>query len=84
MPGNITDEEKLPKIPNLDAAQWKFYLKQHPGCGVTEAKLLDEVKAKDMAPFYAELCEELGLLKNNLFFKNLIKAKQSTKNCSTS
>jgi len=60
MPGNITDEEKLPKIPNLDAAQWKFYLKQHPGCGVTEAKLLDEVKAKDMAPFYAELCEELG------------------------
>merc|ERR1712235_23511 len=60
MPGNITDEEKLPKIPNLDAAQWKFYLKMHPNCTETQNKLLAEIKEKEMAPFYAEMCDELG------------------------
>ena len=60
MPAKITDEEKLPKIPNLDVAQWKFYLKLHPKCNETQQKLLQEIKEKHMAPFYAEMCNELG------------------------
>ena len=46
MPGKITDEEKLPKIPNLDVAQWKFYLKSHPNCEKTQTSILKEIKEK--------------------------------------
>ena len=60
MPAKITDEEKLPKIPNLDVAQWKFYIKMNPNCGETQKKLKDEIKEKEMAPFYAQMCDELG------------------------
>ena len=52
MPGNITDEEKLPKIPNLDAAQWKFYLKMHPNCTETQNKLLAEIKENGFLSFW--------------------------------
>jgi len=60
MPGKITDEEKLPKIPNLDVAQWKFYLKSHPKCEKTQKAILKEIKEKAMAPFYAEMCAEFN------------------------
>ena len=60
MPAKITDEEKLPKIPNLDVAQWKFYIKMNPNCEETQKKLKDEIKEKEMAPFYAQMCDELG------------------------
>ena len=60
MPAKITDEEKLPKIPNLDVAQWKFYIKMNPNCEDTQKKLKDEIKEKEMAPFYAQMCDELG------------------------
>merc|ERR1712168_697124 len=60
MPAKITDEEKLPKIPNLDVAQWKFYLKMNPNCDETQKKLKNEIKEKEMAPFYAQMCDELG------------------------
>ena len=60
MPAKVTDEEKLPKIPNLDVAQWKFYLKLHPNCEATQKKLLAEIKNKEMTPFYVEMCDELG------------------------
>ena len=46
MPAKISDDEKIPKIPNLDVAQWKFFLKSHPNCKKTEEKLIAEVKAK--------------------------------------
>lgn len=46
MPAKIADDEKIPKIPNLDVAQWKFFLKSHPNCKKTEEKLIAEVKAK--------------------------------------
>jgi len=59
MPAKISDDEKIPKIPNLDVAQWKFFLKSHPNCKKTEEKLIAEVKAKEMAPFYADMCAEL-------------------------
>jgi len=60
MPAKITDEEKLPKIPNLDVAQWKFFLKMNPNCEETQKKLKTEIKEKEMAPFYAQMCDELG------------------------
>ena len=46
MPAKVTDEEKLPKIPNLDVAQWKFYLKSHPDCKSTKDKILNDIKTK--------------------------------------
>ena len=46
MPAKIADDEKIPKIPNLDVAQWKFFLKSHPNCKKTEEKLIAEIKAK--------------------------------------
>lgn len=46
MPGKINDDEKLPKIPNLDVAQWKFYLKSHPDCQKTQTAILKEIKEK--------------------------------------
>lgn len=45
MPAKIADDEKIPKIPNLDVAQWKFFLKSHPNCTKTEEKLMAEIKA---------------------------------------
>jgi 26S proteasome regulatory subunit N7 len=60
MPAKITDEEKLPKIPNLDVAQWKFYLKSHPKCEKTQKAILKEIKEKAMAPFYAEMCADFN------------------------
>ena len=50
MPAKIADDEKIPKIPNLDVAQWKFFLKSHPNCTKTEEKLIAEVKAKGNLP----------------------------------
>merc|ERR1712137_1481694 len=58
MPAKITDEEKLPKVPNLDVAQWKFYIKMNPNCEETQKKLKDEIKEKEMAPFYAQMCDK--------------------------
>jgi hypothetical protein len=46
MPAKITDDEKLPKIPNLDVAQWKYYLKSNPNCQKTQDKILKEIKEK--------------------------------------
>ena len=66
MPAKITDEEKLPKIPNLDVAQWKFYIKMNPNCEETQKKLKDEIKEKEMAPFYAQMCDELGQKPGNV------------------
>ena len=83
MPAKITDEEKLPKIPNLDVAQWKFYIKMNPNCEETQKKLKDEIKEKEMAPFYAQMCDELGQKPGNahhfvsFFFENFLAGTNS-------
>lgn len=62
MPLENFEEEGLAKNPNLELAQWKFMLltEQYKNDGDIKAKLLDAVKAGDMAPFYEKLCEDLG------------------------
>ena len=32
----------------------------NPNCKETQKKLKDEIKEKEMAPFYAQMCDELG------------------------
>ncbi|EDO30816.1 predicted protein [Nematostella vectensis] len=60
MPIENLEEEGLPKNPNLELAQLRFVLVNPDGVDKEKAKkmLLDVVKAKDMAPFYEELCAE--------------------------
>ncbi|KAJ3115459.1 26S proteasome non-ATPase regulatory subunit 6 [Phlyctochytrium bullatum] len=51
----------LPKIPNLAVAQYKFLLQNGPPESQAEAKskILEAIKADDMAPFYKLTAEEL-------------------------
>jgi len=77
MPAKVTDEEKLPKIPNLDVAQWKFYLKSHPNCQTTKDKILNEIKTKEMAPFYAEMCAEFNQTPDEKLLEELKKKNTS-------
>ncbi len=61
MPVENAEEEALPRIPDLRVAQKKFLLqKVEPRNAELKKSLLSDVEAKDMAPFYAELCHDLG------------------------
>lgn len=78
MPAKITDDEKLPKIPNLDVAQWKYYLKSNPNCQKTQDKILKEIKEKEMAPFYAEMCKEFNQAQDKKLMDELKKKNLET------
>jgi len=62
MPQEAWEEEGLAKNPNLDLAQWVFQLKLkgRPNHDKVKKDLLDAIKAEDMAPFYEEVCTDLG------------------------
>lgn len=62
MPQETWEEEGLEKNPNLDLAQWVFELKMkgNQKNEKTKKDILDAIKAEDMAPFYEEVCADLG------------------------
>nr|SVE78408.1 EOG090X0ARF [Daphnia lumholtzi] len=62
MPVENLEHEGLAKNPNLELAQYKFYLTldQHKNDASVKQKLMDAIRADDMAPFYEEVCKELN------------------------
>ena len=61
MPLENLEEEGLEKNPNLELAQTKFLLSlpEHKDDPHLKNKLLDAIKAENMAPFYEEVCKDL-------------------------
>ncbi|CAG0920400.1 unnamed protein product [Notodromas monacha] len=62
MPAENLEEEGLQKNPNLDLAQLKFLLSlpSHKDDEGLRTRLMDAIKSNDMAPFYKEVCTDLG------------------------
>jgi len=62
MPAENLEHEGLAKNPNLELAQLKFLLssKQHKNDVEVKQKLVSAIKDNDMAPFYEEVCKDLG------------------------
>uniref|UniRef100_V9IJ90 26S proteasome non-ATPase regulatory subunit 6 n=1 Tax=Apis cerana TaxID=7461 RepID=V9IJ90_APICE len=62
MPLENLEEEGLEKNPNLELAQTKFLLSlpEHKDDPYLKNKLLDAIKAENMAPFYEEVCKDLN------------------------
>jgi len=62
MPAENLEHEGLAKNPNLELAQWKYLLStdKHKNNSEIQTKLMDAIKADDMAPFYEEVCKDLG------------------------
>jgi 26S proteasome regulatory subunit N7 len=58
MPIEDLSDEGLPKVPNLDLAQWKFLISLHPNDKGLKEKLLNEIKANNMTPFYLECVKD--------------------------
>lgn len=61
MPIENLEEQGLEKNPKLELAQFKFLLtlKENLNNFDLKKKLLDEIKAENMAPWYEEVCTEL-------------------------
>ncbi|KAK7476519.1 hypothetical protein BaRGS_00032267 [Batillaria attramentaria] len=62
MPVENLEEEGLPKNPNLELAQLKFRLgtDKYKNDEASKAKLMEAIKTDNMAPFYEEVCHDLG------------------------
>ncbi|XP_070498185.1 26S proteasome non-ATPase regulatory subunit 6 [Chironomus tepperi] len=62
MPAENLEEQGLEKNPKLELAQYKFLLtlKENLNNEELKTKLMDEIKAENMAMFYEETCTELG------------------------
>lgn len=62
MPAENLEEQGLEKNPKLELAQFKFLLtlKENHDNQELKTKLLEEIKADNMAPFYEEVCNDLG------------------------
>ncbi|ELU15978.1 hypothetical protein CAPTEDRAFT_152596 [Capitella teleta] len=62
MPAENLEEQGLAKNPNLELAQWKFLLTtdNFKNDESVKSKLMAEIKAENMAPFYEEVCRDLG------------------------
>jgi 26S proteasome regulatory subunit N7 len=62
MPAENLEEQGLEKNPKLELAQYKFLLtlKENLNNEELKTKLLDEIKAENMAMFYEETCTDLG------------------------
>lgn len=61
MPIENLEEQGLEKNPKLELAQYKFLitLKENQNNVELKAKLFEEIKAENMAPWYEEVCAEL-------------------------
>jgi len=62
MPIENLEEQGLEKNPKLELAQNKFLLTlpENKNNAEMKAKLIDEIKAENMAPWYEVVCAELG------------------------
>lgn len=62
MPAENLEEQGLEKNPNLELAQYKFLLSlpEHKNDKALAEKLLNSIKAENMALFYEEVCKELN------------------------
>ncbi|KAK7792050.1 hypothetical protein R5R35_014562 [Gryllus longicercus] len=62
MPIENLEEEGLEKNPKLILAQWKFLLGSPDFAQKKEitARLMDSIRAENMAPFYEECCQSLN------------------------
>uniref|UniRef100_W8CCZ7 26S proteasome non-ATPase regulatory subunit 6 n=1 Tax=Ceratitis capitata TaxID=7213 RepID=W8CCZ7_CERCA len=62
MPVENLEEEGLEKNPKLELAQYKFLLSlpEHKQDTALKSKLLDAVRADNMAPWYEHICVELN------------------------
>ncbi|XP_013787913.1 26S proteasome non-ATPase regulatory subunit 6-like [Limulus polyphemus] len=62
MPIENLEEESLKKNPNLEIAQQKFFLTLDENKNDAKLKddLLNAMKENNMAPFYEEVCKDLG------------------------
>uniref|UniRef100_A0A0K8TMF9 26S proteasome non-ATPase regulatory subunit 6 n=1 Tax=Tabanus bromius TaxID=304241 RepID=A0A0K8TMF9_TABBR len=62
MPMENLEEQGLEKNPNLELAQWKFLLTlgEYRNDSALKAKLLEAIKAENMAPWYEQICTELN------------------------
>lgn len=80
MPTENFEEEGLAKIPNLDLANWKFLLStgKYKDDGTIKSDLYDAIKAGNMAPFYEEVCTDLGWAKNDALL-DFMKKENETK-----
>ncbi|XP_055881581.1 26S proteasome non-ATPase regulatory subunit 6-like [Biomphalaria glabrata] len=66
MPVENLEEQGLAKNPNLEHAQLRFLLgtEKYKNDEALIQKLLNEIKANDMAPFYEEVVQEFGWVKD--------------------
>lgn len=83
MPAENFEEEGLAKIPNLELANLKFLLSttNYLNDAKIKAELFEAIKAGSMAPFYEEVCNDLGwnvdaALLENMKKDNEIKLKE--------
>ncbi|KAH8288762.1 hypothetical protein KR054_009357 [Drosophila jambulina] len=62
MPAENLEEQGLEKNPNLELAQTKFLLTlaEYKQDAALKSKLLDAIRADNMAPWYEHICTELG------------------------
>ncbi|XP_043564204.1 26S proteasome non-ATPase regulatory subunit 6 isoform X2 [Chiloscyllium punctatum] len=62
MPLENLEDEGLPKNPNLGIAQAKFLLTLdgHKNDPKMRSELMDSVKENNMAPYYEQLCKDVG------------------------
>jgi 26S proteasome regulatory subunit N7 len=58
MPVEDLSDEGLPKVPNLELAQLKFLLTLQPNDKTLKEKLLNEIQANNMTPFYLECIKD--------------------------
>ncbi|KAH9509764.1 26S proteasome non-ATPase regulatory subunit 6 [Bulinus truncatus] len=66
MPVENLEEQGLAKNPNLEHAQLRFLLgtEKYKNDADLKKKLLNEIVANDMAPFYEEVVQEFGWVKD--------------------
>ncbi|XP_046840064.1 26S proteasome non-ATPase regulatory subunit 6-like [Xenia sp. Carnegie-2017] len=79
MPVENLEDEGLPKNPNLEIAQWKYSLMASHGENKDIAnKLMNAIKTHNMAPFYEEICPEVGWTIDQTLLDNI--KKENTRN----
>ncbi|KAJ3290824.1 26S proteasome non-ATPase regulatory subunit 6 [Borealophlyctis nickersoniae] len=72
-------DESIPKIPNLDLTQYQFILESGPKelHEEAKAKLLEGIKAHEMAPYYSHICEQFKFPVDEGFLSSLTAANEA-------
>ncbi|GFT57893.1 26S proteasome non-ATPase regulatory subunit 6 [Nephila pilipes] len=78
MPVENLEAESLEKNPNLELAQLKFLLSsvEHQKDENLKCRLLEAIKENNMAPFYEEVCKDLGWPIDNALLDSMKKANE--------